>query len=153
MTPFGFLRENKSGIQQHHSPVDLNANTAVIEEYVHVFINGKVVHKSVVKSYVLCCFVVQGAIPVFSTKELISKRKEVEGVIFKAVRNRLGGICCRPDCSSYGENGRSKCRNALQNVWNLPWCSALLAALIKILTGNQYSAIHVCNDCFVNASV
>jgi len=42
---------------------------------------------------------------VYNTKELVLKRQEVEGVIFKAVRNRLGGICCRTDCATFGGSG------------------------------------------------
>lgn len=43
----------------------------------------------------------KGAIPVYNTTELKTKRLEIEQVIYKAVRQRLGGICCRPDCTAY----------------------------------------------------
>ncbi|WAQ94051.1 hypothetical protein MAR_006522 [Mya arenaria] len=40
----------------------------------------------------------KGAIPVFSPRELTGNRSQVEEAIFKAVSQRLGGKCCRPDC-------------------------------------------------------
>ncbi|XP_060584087.1 uncharacterized protein LOC132740237 [Ruditapes philippinarum] len=44
---------------------------------------------------------IKGAIPVYNTTELKTKRPEIERVLYKAVRERLGGTCCRPDCSAY----------------------------------------------------
>ncbi|XP_045169648.2 uncharacterized protein LOC123532306 [Mercenaria mercenaria] len=44
---------------------------------------------------------IKGAIPVYNTTELKTKRPEIERVLYKAVRERLGGTCCRPDCNSY----------------------------------------------------
>lgn len=41
----------------------------------------------------------KGAVPVYTTRELIRSRSAVEAELYRAVRQRLGGICCRPDCS------------------------------------------------------
>ncbi|VDI49327.1 uncharacterized protein LOC143059524 [Mytilus galloprovincialis] len=45
----------------------------------------------------------KGAIPVYNTREVVKKRKEIEEVIYKAIRERLGGICCAPQeyCKSW----------------------------------------------------
>ena len=45
----------------------------------------------------------KGAIPVYNTREIVSKRKEIEAVIYKAIRERLGGTCCAPQnlCKSW----------------------------------------------------
>lgn len=52
----------------------------------------------------------KGAIPVYNTTDLIEKRAEIESVIYKAVRERIGGICCRPDCSAYKEACPERCK-------------------------------------------
>ncbi|KAL4219618.1 hypothetical protein ACF0H5_022191 [Mactra antiquata] len=52
---------------------------------------------------------IKGAIPVYNTTELKTKRPEIEKVIYKAVRERLGGKCCRPDCQAYKEACASGC--------------------------------------------
>ncbi|XP_048778067.1 uncharacterized protein LOC125681856 [Ostrea edulis] len=43
----------------------------------------------------------KGSTTAYTTRELVSDRKLLEETIYKAVRERLGGTCCRPDCSSY----------------------------------------------------
>lgn len=53
---------------------------------------------------------IKGSIPVYNTTELKTKRLEIESVIYKAVRERLGGTCCRPDCSSYKEACAAGCK-------------------------------------------
>ncbi|XP_060073151.1 uncharacterized protein LOC132552967 [Ylistrum balloti] len=44
---------------------------------------------------------VKGATTTFNTRQMISDRKVLEETIFTAVRERLGGTCCRQDCSSF----------------------------------------------------
>lgn len=44
---------------------------------------------------------VKGSITVFEKGQLISDRHKVEETIYKAVRERLGGKCCRKDCNSW----------------------------------------------------
>lgn len=44
---------------------------------------------------------VKGATTGYNTRELITNRKVMEETVYKAVRDRLGGTCCRSDCSSY----------------------------------------------------
>lgn len=46
-------------------------------------------------------FIMQGSTTAYTTRELVSDRRLLEETIYKAVRERLGGTCCRPDCSSY----------------------------------------------------
>lgn len=43
----------------------------------------------------------QGAITIYSTRELISDRAKVEEDLYKAVRERLGGTCCQTDCKAW----------------------------------------------------
>lgn len=43
----------------------------------------------------------KGAIPRYNTKELTLNRPEVENAIYNSVAQRLGGLCCRKDCSEY----------------------------------------------------
>lgn len=43
----------------------------------------------------------KGAVPVFTTRDMFSERRKVEEVMYKAVRERLGGICCQRDCSRW----------------------------------------------------
>lgn len=45
----------------------------------------------------------KGAIPVFTTRELVQNRSAVETELYRAVRQRIGGICCRPDCRQYAQ--------------------------------------------------
>ncbi|KAL4222775.1 hypothetical protein ACF0H5_018815 [Mactra antiquata] len=58
---------------------------------------------------------IKGSIPVYNTTELRTKRAEIEKVMFDAVRERLGGKCCRPNCEQYkdacppGCTPRDKC--------------------------------------------
>ncbi|XP_045165705.1 uncharacterized protein LOC123529441 [Mercenaria mercenaria] len=52
----------------------------------------------------------KGAIPIFTTRELIQNRSSVEKVLHSAVRQRLGGECCRPDCSQYGQACPEGCK-------------------------------------------
>lgn len=40
----------------------------------------------------------KGAVPVFTTREMFSDRRTVEQAMYKAVRERLGGICCQKNC-------------------------------------------------------
>ena len=35
---------------------------------------------------------------VFNTREMFGNRSQVETVLWKAVRERLGGICCPVEC-------------------------------------------------------
>lgn len=44
---------------------------------------------------------IKGAIPVYNTRQLIANRTQIEDVLFKAVSQRLGGTCCRPDCKAF----------------------------------------------------
>ncbi|XP_033728421.1 uncharacterized protein LOC117317661 [Pecten maximus] len=44
---------------------------------------------------------VKGATTTFNTKQMITDRKLLEETIYTAVRERLGGTCCRQDCSSF----------------------------------------------------
>ena len=43
----------------------------------------------------------KGKAPNFATREFITNRKALEAALFKAVRERLGGICCAKDCTLY----------------------------------------------------
>lgn len=43
----------------------------------------------------------KGAAPNFSTRQFITNRKALEAALFKAVRERLGGICCVVNCQQY----------------------------------------------------
>lgn len=43
----------------------------------------------------------KGEAPNFVTREFITNRKALENALFKAVRERLGGICCQKDCKLY----------------------------------------------------
>ncbi|XP_061187984.1 uncharacterized protein LOC133196050 [Saccostrea echinata] len=43
----------------------------------------------------------KGSTTEYTTRELVSDRKLLEETIYKAVRERLGGICCRPNCTSF----------------------------------------------------
>ncbi|KAL8612319.1 hypothetical protein ACOMHN_062266 [Nucella lapillus] len=43
----------------------------------------------------------KGEAPNFNTREFITNRKALEAALFRAVRERLGGICCAKDCSQY----------------------------------------------------
>ncbi|XP_062579680.1 uncharacterized protein LOC134241662 [Saccostrea cucullata] len=43
----------------------------------------------------------KGSTTLYTTRELVTNRKLMEQTIYKAVRERLGGTCCRPDCTSY----------------------------------------------------
>ncbi|XP_045167398.2 uncharacterized protein LOC123530708 [Mercenaria mercenaria] len=52
---------------------------------------------------------VKGAIPVYNTTELRTKRQEIEAVVYKAVRERLGGECCRPNCNEYKQACPERC--------------------------------------------
>ncbi|XP_069107759.1 uncharacterized protein [Argopecten irradians] len=44
---------------------------------------------------------VKGATTTFNTKQMITDRKILEETLYTAVRERLGGICCRKDCSAF----------------------------------------------------
>ncbi|KAK3591936.1 hypothetical protein CHS0354_031438 [Potamilus streckersoni] len=44
----------------------------------------------------------KGAVPVYSTRQLILNRVQVQETINKAISERLGGICCRPGCPYNG---------------------------------------------------
>ncbi|XP_045168927.2 uncharacterized protein LOC123531754 [Mercenaria mercenaria] len=52
----------------------------------------------------------KGAIPIYVTTELITKRPEIERVIYDAVRQRLGGKCCRPNCRAYKDACPAGCK-------------------------------------------
>ncbi|KAK3082983.1 hypothetical protein FSP39_010818 [Pinctada imbricata] len=43
----------------------------------------------------------KGEITKFTTRELYEKRAETESSIYKAVRQRLGGVCCAINCNSF----------------------------------------------------
>nr|KAG5703821.1 hypothetical protein BaRGS_031455 [Batillaria attramentaria] len=43
----------------------------------------------------------KGEAPNFSTREYITNRKALEEALFKAVRERLGGVCCLSNCKLY----------------------------------------------------
>ncbi|KAL3832279.1 hypothetical protein ACJMK2_023937 [Sinanodonta woodiana] len=45
---------------------------------------------------------VKGSIPIYSTRQLILNRVQVQETISKAIRDRLGGTCCRPGCPYNG---------------------------------------------------
>lgn len=55
----------------------------------------------------------KGALTTFNTREIVSKRKEIESVCYKAVRERLGGICCAPQdkCKSWKYACPVNCKN------------------------------------------
>lgn len=65
---------------------------------------------------------IKGALPVYNTTELKTKRREIEAVIYKAVRERLGGQCCRPNCDAYlqacaeGCISPSKCKDSQKGL-------------------------------------
>ena len=46
-------------------------------------------------------FFFQGEAPNFATREFVNNRKALEAALFKAIRERLGGICCALDCNQY----------------------------------------------------
>ncbi|KAK3083265.1 hypothetical protein FSP39_017936 [Pinctada imbricata] len=58
-----------------------------------------VYYKDVVESKAIDA--IKGASPNFSTRQMINNRRELEEALFKAVRERLGGRCCRPNCSEH----------------------------------------------------
>lgn len=43
----------------------------------------------------------QGEAPNFATREFVTNRRALEAALFKAIRERLGGICCAVDCTQY----------------------------------------------------
>lgn len=43
----------------------------------------------------------KGEAPNYSTRNYITDRKVIEAALFKAVRDRLGGICCQKNCKLY----------------------------------------------------
>lgn len=50
----------------------------------------------------------QGAATNFQTREYIRERKKVEDALFKAVKERLGGVCCEPGCEKKGKRPSSQ---------------------------------------------
>ncbi|KAL3832276.1 hypothetical protein ACJMK2_023934 [Sinanodonta woodiana] len=57
-------------------------------------------YEDVVKNSIIDA--VKGSIPVYSTRQLILNRLQVQEIISKAIRDRLGGTCCRPGCAYNG---------------------------------------------------
>ncbi|KAK7113664.1 uncharacterized protein [Littorina saxatilis] len=43
----------------------------------------------------------KGEAPNFATREFITNRKALEAALYKAIRERLGGICCALDCQQF----------------------------------------------------
>lgn len=58
-----------------------------------------VYYKDVMKSSAVDAL--KGATPQFTTRQMIENRKQVEDALYKAVFERLGGKCCRKDCTSF----------------------------------------------------
>ncbi|OWF44236.1 uncharacterized protein LOC110458648 [Mizuhopecten yessoensis] len=54
---------------------------------------------------------VKGAVPVFTTREMFSDRPIVEETMFKAVRERLGGICCQKNCNDWKYACPASCKS------------------------------------------
>ncbi|XP_048777110.2 uncharacterized protein LOC125681186 [Ostrea edulis] len=54
----------------------------------------------------------KGSTTGYNTRELIANRKRMEQTVYKAVRDRLGGTCCRPDCSSYAYACPTGCKTS-----------------------------------------
>ncbi|OWF44238.1 uncharacterized protein LOC110458644 [Mizuhopecten yessoensis] len=44
---------------------------------------------------------VKGATTTFNTKQMITDRRVLEETLYTAVRERLGGTCCRKDCTAF----------------------------------------------------
>ncbi|XP_076450018.1 uncharacterized protein LOC143286359 [Babylonia areolata] len=53
----------------------------------------------------------KGVAPNFKTRDFINNREELEASLFKAVRERLGGICCAKDCGLYEFACPEGCKN------------------------------------------
>ncbi|XP_060073159.1 uncharacterized protein LOC132552974 [Ylistrum balloti] len=53
----------------------------------------------------------KGAVPVFTTREMFSERKVVEEAMYKAVRERLGGICCQKNCNLWKYACPASCKS------------------------------------------
>ncbi|XP_070570766.1 uncharacterized protein [Ptychodera flava] len=51
----------------------------------------------------------KGRAPDFSTDDYITSRSEVEGELFEAIRDRLGGSCCRKNCQDSVEGCVPNC--------------------------------------------
>ena len=45
----------------------------------------------------------QGAATQFQTREYIRDRNKIEEALFKAVKERLGGVCCELGCTKTGK--------------------------------------------------
>nr|XP_022328554.1 uncharacterized protein LOC111127600 isoform X1 [Crassostrea virginica] len=45
----------------------------------------------------------KGSTTEYTTRELVANRRLLEETIYKAIRERLGGTCCRPNCTSTDE--------------------------------------------------
>lgn len=56
-------------------------------------------YKDIIKNSALDAL--KGATTGYNTRELVANRKIMEDNIYKAVSQRLGGTCCRSDCTAY----------------------------------------------------
>ncbi|XP_061187985.1 uncharacterized protein LOC133196051 [Saccostrea echinata] len=65
-------------------------------------------YKSVMETSALDAL--KGSTTLYTTRELVTNRKLMEQTIYKAVRERLGGTCCRPDCTSYAYACPENCK-------------------------------------------
>lgn len=52
----------------------------------------------------------KGSTTEYTTRNLVDNRKLLEQTIYKAVRERLGGTCCRPNCTSYAHACPPNCK-------------------------------------------
>lgn len=52
----------------------------------------------------------KGSTTAYTTRNLVDNRKLLEQTIYKAIRERLGGTCCRPNCTSYAHACPPNCK-------------------------------------------
>lgn len=99
---FNFIIEIKKKPVFHKKAV---SHTSLIFPIRHCISYFDSTNPNQIKNY--CYRASQGSTTAYTTRNLVDNRKLLEQTIYKAIRERLGGMCCRPNCSSYAHGAVS----------------------------------------------